>query len=144
MWYEFLDDAVRTLKSHFSDLSTVVVTNGYIESEPLKHLIPFIDAMNIDLKGYTNQYYRKICGARLEPVLKTIKMVHEACHIEITTLLVSNENDSLEEVEQIAKYIASVDENIPLHFSRYFPRYELENQATKIDILKKAADVAKG
>lgn len=144
MWYEYLDDAVRTLKSRFSDLSTVVVTNGYIEKEPLKHLLPSIDAMNIDLKGYTNQYYKKICGARLEPVLETIKVAHEACHIEITTLLVSNENDSLEEVEQIAKFIASIDKNIPLHLSRYFPRYKLENQATEIDILKKAAEVAKG
>ena len=99
--------------------------------------------MNIDLKGYTNQYYRKICGAKLNPVLETIKLVANKVHLEITTLLVSDENDSLEEVEEIAKFIASINPNIPFHLSRYFPKYKLNHQATEIEVLIKAKAIAR-
>ena len=118
----------------------VMVTNGYINQSPLMKLLPYIDAMNIDLKGYTNQYYRKICGAKLNPVLETIKLVANKVHLEITTLLVS---DSLEEVEEIAKFIASINPNIPFHLSRYFPKYKLNHQATEIEVLIKAKAIAR-
>ena len=143
MWYEYMYDASRKIKEHNKDTSVVVVTNGYINKEPLKRLLPYVDAMNIDLKGYTNRYYNKVCGARLEPVLETIKRCNENCHIEITTLLVSDENDSLEEVREIAQFIASVNEDIPLHLSRYFPRYKMINEATKIEKITEAQYEAK-
>jgi len=138
MWYEYIYDAAKRIKENNSNTSVVVVTNGYINEEPLMKLLPYVDAMNIDLKGYTNRYYNKICGAKLEPVLETIKIANEHCHVEITTLLVSEENDSVEEAREIAKFIASVNENIPLHLSRYFPRYKMENSATKIEKITKA------
>lgn len=143
MWYEYMYDAAKGIKESNTDTSVVVVTNGYINEEPLKKLLPYVDAMNIDLKGYTNRYYNNICGAKLEPVLETIKRSSEYCHVEITTLLVSEENDSLEESRQIAEFIASVDENIPLHLSRYFPRYKMENEATKIEKITEAQNEAK-
>lgn len=143
MWYEYMYDAAKAIKEHNKDTSVVVVTNGYINEEPLNKLLPYVDAMNIDLKGYTNRYYNKICGASLEPVLETIKRCNGKCHLEITTLLVSDENDSLEEAENIAKFISSVNPNIPLHLSRYFPRYKMESEATKVEKLIEARNVAK-
>ncbi|HEY5525725.1 MAG TPA: AmmeMemoRadiSam system radical SAM enzyme, partial [Clostridium sp.] len=143
MWYEYMYDASKKIKEHNKDTSVVVVTNGYINEEPLHALLPYVDAMNIDLKGYTNKYYNKVCGANLEPVLETIKRCNDHCHVEITTLLVSDENDSLKEVREIANFIASVNENIPLHLSRYFPRYKMENEATKIEKITTAQKEAK-
>jgi pyruvate formate lyase activating enzyme len=143
MWYEYMYDASKSIKENNPDTSVVVVTNGYINEEPLMKLIPYVDAMNIDLKGYTNRYYNNICGAKLEPVLETIKRCNDHCHVEITTLLVSEENDSLEEARQIAEFIANVNENIPLHLSRYFPRYKMENEATKVERIVEAQNEAK-
>lgn len=143
MWYEYMYDASKKIKEQSKDTSVVVVTNGYINEEPLKRLLPYVDAMNIDLKGYTNRYYNRVCGARLEPVLETIKRCNDKCHVEITTLLVSDENDSLEEVREIAQFIASVNEDIPLHLSRYFPRYKMENEATKVEKITEAQNEAK-
>ncbi|HEX9025158.1 MAG TPA: AmmeMemoRadiSam system radical SAM enzyme [Clostridium sp.] len=143
MWYEYIYDAAKDIKENNPDTSVVVVTNGYINEEPLLKLLPYVDAMNIDLKGYTNRYYNKICGAKLEPVLETIKIANKHCHIELTTLLVSDENDSLEEVREIAKFIASINVNIPLHLSRYFPRYKMENAATQIEKITEAQNEAR-
>lgn len=143
MWYEYMYDITKSIKENYSDTNVVVVTNGYINEEPLMKLLPYVDAMNADLKGYTNRYYNNICGAKLEPVLETIKRCNDNCHVEITTLLVSEENDSMEETRQILEFIASIDENIPLHLSRYFPRYKMENEATKVEIIKEAQNEAK-
>ncbi len=143
MWYEYIYDAAKSINENNPNKSVVVVTNGYINEEPLLKLLPYVDAMNIDLKGYTNRYYNKICGAKLEPVLETIKIANNHCHIELTTLLVSDENDSLEEVREIAKFIASINVNIPLHLSRYFPRYKMENAATQIEKITEARNEAK-
>ena len=143
MWYEYIYDVVKKIKGRNKDISTVLVTNGYVNKEPLEKILPYIDAMNIDLKGYTNKYYNNICGAKLEPVLDTIALASKYCHIEITTLMVRGENDSIDEIENIAKFIASVDKNIQLHLSRYFPRYNLNNPSTDIESIIKARDIAK-
>ncbi|GAA0075725.1 AmmeMemoRadiSam system radical SAM enzyme [Clostridium sp. CTA-5] len=143
MWYEYIYDAAKKLKEYDKNINIVIVTNGYINEEPLIKLLPFIDAMNIDLKGYTNRYYNEICGAKLEPVLDTIKTCSKHCHVEITTLLVSDENDSLEETREISKFISDIDKNIPLHLSRYFPRYKMQNDATEIEKIIKFREEAK-
>lgn len=134
---------MRLLKE--TDLSAVVVlvTNEYISEEPLKKLLPYVDAMNIDLKSFNPAYYKDLCGGSLQPVLKTIEIAAKACHVEITTLLVSGENDSLEEVEEIAKFLNSINHEIPLHLSRYFSRYKLENSPTDISFMRKAEEVAR-
>jgi pyruvate formate lyase activating enzyme len=143
MWYEFIYQASNEIKEKVPSANVVIVTNGYLNKEPLLKLLPYVDAMNIDLKGYTNRYYNNICGARLEPVLETIRTANDYCHVEITTLLVSDENDSVEEAGEIAKFIAGVNKNIPLHLSRYFPRYKMENQATQIEKMLSAQNEAK-
>ena len=143
MWYEYIFDVAKKIKEYDKNISIVLVSNGFVNKEPLEQILPYIDAMNIDLKGYTNKYYNNICGAKLEPVLETIALASKHCHIEITTLMVSGENDSIDEIENIAKFIASVDKNIPLHLSRYFPRYNLNNPPTDIENMIKARDIAK-
>lgn len=153
MWYEYMYEVCKSIKeisydksiinNSNSDFSTVIVTNGYVNEEPLQKILPYVDAMNIDLKAYTNRYYNKICGASLDPVLETIKRCSKECHVEITTLLVSDENDSEEEASNIAKFISSIDENIPLHLSKYFPRYKMENEATNIEKLLNAQYIAR-
>jgi pyruvate formate lyase activating enzyme len=143
IWYEYVYDCAKLLKGTNPSAVVVLVTNGYINKEPLKKLLPFVDAMNIDLKSFNNEYYKNLCDGSLEPVLKAIKIATKACHIEITTLLVSGENDSLEEVEEIAKFLSSIDKDIPLHLSRYFPRYRFENPPTDIEFMMEAEIEAK-
>lgn len=143
IWYEYIFECARLLKETNPDVAVVLVTNGYINEEPLKELLPFVDAMNIDLKSFNNDYYRKLCGGRLEPVLKTIEIASKHCHVEVTTLLVSGENDNLKEIEKIAMFLNSIDIDIPLHLSRYFPRYKHENSPTDIRFMKEAEKVAK-
>ena len=143
MWYEYIYEVSKKIKEYDKDISVVLVTNGYVNEEPLLKLLPYVDAMNIDLKGYTNRYYNNICGAKLEPVLNTIKIASENCHVEITTLMVNEENDSIEEISKIAQFIGSIDKNIPLHLSRYFPRYKMENPATHVDAIIQARNEAK-
>lgn len=144
IWYEYVYDCSKLLKETDPSASVVLVTNGYISEEPLKQLLPYVDAMNIDLKSFNNEYYKDLCGGSLQPVLKNIEIAAKACHVEITTLLVSGENDNLEEVEQIAKFLSNIDKDIPLHLSRYFPRYKLENSPTDVDFMRKAEKVARG
>ncbi|MFA6942178.1 MAG: radical SAM protein, partial [Clostridiaceae bacterium] len=143
IWYEYVLDTSKLLKEKAADKSIVLVTNGYINQEPLENLLPYVDAMNIDLKSYSNKFYKDICGGNLKPVLETIETAAKSCHIEITTLLVSGENDNLNEVEEIAKFLSSINRDIPLHLTRYFPRYKLDNPATDIDFMKKAENTAK-
>lgn len=143
IWYEYVYDCAKLLKETNPSAVVVLVTNGYINEEPLKKLLPFVDAMNIDLKGFNNEYYKNLCGGSLEPVLKAIRIASKACHVEITTLLVSEKNDNIEEVEEIAKFLSSIDKGIPLHLSRYFPRYKLENSPTDINFMMEAEIVAK-
>ncbi len=95
MWYEFVYDAARAVSQ--AGLKNVLVTNGFINPEPLEALLPYIDAMNIDVKGFTEKYYKQACGGRLKPVLKTVERAVKAWHVEITTLLVTGLNDLPEE-----------------------------------------------
>ena len=143
MWYEYIYEASKRIKEHNKETSVVLVTNGYINEEPLKQILPYIDAMNIDLKSFNEGYYNKLCGAKLEPVLKTIEIASKHCHVEITTLVVGDENDSKEEMENIAKFIGNIDKNIPLHLSRYFPRYKMENPPTEINKIIEGMEIAK-
>ena len=142
MWYEYIYDVAKRIKEYDKNISVVLVTNGYVNKEPLKKILPYIDAMNIDLKGFTNRYYNDICKAKIDPVLETIKMASEQTHVEITTLMVSDENDSVEEIDEIAKFIADIDKNIPLHLSRYFPKYKMKNPPTIVENIMKAKEEA--
>lgn len=122
---EYVLDTAALLKSE--DLKTVLVTNGYICREPFHGLLPLVDAMNIDLKGFTEEYYRKL-GGDLKTVMETIKTSASRCHVEVTTLVIPGENDSPQEITQMAQWLASVDRELPLHLTRFFPRHQYQDR----------------
>ncbi|WHH59330.1 AmmeMemoRadiSam system radical SAM enzyme [Petroclostridium sp. X23] len=142
IWYEYVYETSKKLKEGYTDLNVVLVTNGYIETEPLLKLLPYVDAMNIDLKSFEPDYYKKICSGNFKAVLDTIQQSYRRCHMEITTLLVNGLNDSEKEVEKIASYLGNLDKDIPLHLSRYFPTYKMDRPPTEIDVMLRAKDVA--
>lgn len=141
IWYEFVVESARLVK--LRGLKNVLVTNGFISEEPLKNLLPYIDAMNIDVKGFTEKYYREVCKGILEPVKRTVEIASKRCHVEITTLVVTDLNDSIEEIGEISKWISSLNKDIPLHLSRYFPNYKLSNDPTPVSTLMAASEEAK-
>lgn len=143
IWFEYVLDTARKVKELFPDRMVVLITNGYISTEALKELLPFIDAMNIDLKSFRSEYYRKICGGEVKSVQRIIEEANGSCHVEITTLLVNGLNDSMEEVEEIACWLAALNKNIPLHLTRYYPAYKMNRPATDVDLMHEAARIAK-
>jgi pyruvate formate lyase activating enzyme len=143
IWYEYIYNASRLLKESIKDIKIVLVTNGYIKEDPLKMLLPYVDAMNIDLKAFNNKYYKDVCGGSVKPVMDTIKISSKQCHVEVTTLLVNGENDSAGEIEEIAGFIAEINKDIPLHLSRYFPNYKMENPSTELEVMFEDRDIAK-
>jgi pyruvate formate lyase activating enzyme len=99
--------------------------------------------MNIDVKGFTERYYRDICKGLLEPVKRTVEIASKECHVEITTLVVTDLNDSIEEIGETSRWLSSIDKDIPLHLSRYFPNYKLSNEPTPLSTLAAAGEEAK-
>ena len=140
IWYEYVLDTARLAKKN--NLKNILVTNGFINQEPLLKLLPFIDALNIDLKSFRNSFYQKYCQGSLAPVLRTIEIAKSYSHIEITNLIIPGLNDQEEEIKGLVNWVASQGENIPLHFSRYFPCYKMNIEATPISTLYKARDIA--
>ena len=127
-------------------LKNIFVSNGYITAEALRMIQPVLHGANIDLKGFTEEFYQKVCGARLQPVLDAIRLYRELnIWIEITTLVIPGHNDSESELRDIARFIRSVDENIPWHVTRFHPTYKLNDQpATPLRTLKLARDIGFG
>jgi pyruvate formate lyase activating enzyme len=121
IWHEFVTDCAREFRK--AGMVNVLVTNGYVSPEPLAELLPLVDAMNIDLKSMDPGFYRKICGGDLDPVLDTIRAAAGRVHVELTTLLVTGENDSDDAIRKVVDFVAGTDPEIPLHFSRYFPHH---------------------
>lgn len=140
VWYEFVyDTAVLARKA---GLKNVLVTNGFIEPEPLKKLLPYIDAMNIDVKAFTDDFYRRMCAGRLDPVLRTVEIAVGHCLVEVTTLLVTGYNDTPGEIRKLASWVAGLDRELPLHLSRYSPRYRLNAPPTPLETMRRAREVA--
>ena len=138
--YEFVRDCA--VLAHEKGLKNVLVTNGMICTEPLKKLLPYIDAMNIDLKGFSDTFYKKISGD-FETVKSTIEVSSKSCHVEVTTLIIPGENDSAYEMEREATWLASLNPDIPLHISRFFPRYKMTDiEATPIKTIFALRDIA--
>ena len=107
-----------------------------------REILPFTDAMNVDLKGFTEEYYRKL-GGSLEAVKAFVRRAAEGCHVELTTLIVPGENDSEEEMEREAEWIASVDPEAVLHVTRFFPQYKMaDRKATDVETVYRLRDVA--
>lgn len=141
IWFEYVLDTARHIRSE--EYKNLLITNGYISEKALSELLPYIDAMNIDVKGFTKEYYHNVCGGSLEYVKRTVEAAAAECHIEITTLVIPGCNDSEKEMQELAKWLSSINPSIPLHLSRYFPRYRMEEQPTPVQTLislKKVAD----
>ncbi|MGI6226804.1 MAG: AmmeMemoRadiSam system radical SAM enzyme [Peptococcales bacterium] len=140
MWYEFVLDTCREI--HKVELKNILISNGYITEEPLKELLPYIDGANIDIKAFNETFYPKMCKGKLNPVKRTVEILAEHCHVEVTTLVIPGENDAKEEIEQLSRWLASISPNITLHLTRYFPNYQLNHPPTPIEILERAKEVA--
>jgi len=141
--YEYVLDIGKEARKR--GIKTVIVSNGYINPEPLQQLLPYLDAVKIDLKGFNDKFYQEIVGGRLEPVLETLKILkEEGIWFEIVYLILPGYNDDLEEIKKMAVWIKeNLGENVPLHFSRFYPMYQMENlPPTPEEMIKNARKVA--
>ncbi|EOT21683.1 hypothetical protein C805_03762 [Eubacterium sp. 14-2] len=123
--WEYVRDAARL--SRAAGMKNVLVTNGTASPDVLQELLLFMDAMNIDLKSFRRETYRKL-GGDLDTVQQFILQAAASCHVELTTLIVPGQNDSVAEMEEEARWIASADRKIPLHVTRFFPRYQMSDR----------------
>lgn len=143
IFFEYAYDTCKIARN--AGLRNVFVTNGYMTAEALEIISPYLDASNVDLKSFNDQYYRQMCNARLGPVLDSIRKMKELnIWVEITTLIVPGENDGEKELIGIAKFIADLDPDIPWHISRFHPDYQcLDKEITPIETLHKALSIGK-
>lgn len=139
--YEFVRDCAALVRE--AGMFNVLVTNGTIEEAPWRALLPLIDAVNIDLKGFTEAWYRRL-GGDLETVKRSIALAAEACHLEVTTLVVPGCNDGEDELRALSGWLASLSPDIPLHISRFFPRHCMNDlPPTPVDTVYRLAAVAR-
>jgi len=134
-----------SLLARQKDLKVIYVTNGYFSDKSIEEILTFVDAFNIDLKAMSRDFYKKVCGADLDVVLDNIKRVYdEGKHLEITNLIINDYNDSIEEINELCDFVVNeLDCNVPLHFSRVFPYYKMNDiSPTRPEILFKAKEIA--
>lgn len=142
IWFEFVLECARKVRSR--GLKNVLVTNGSVNPEPLEELLPFIDAMNVDLKSMDPDFYSKVCSSRLEPVLQTIKRAGRSCHVEITNLVIPGLNDTDELIGSLVDFVAeNLGTDTPLHFSAYYPCYRMTVEPTPLATLRRARAIAR-
>ncbi len=142
VWFEFMMDIAR--KSKEAGLRNVMISNGYVNTSPLTELLEVMDAFNIDLKGFTEDFYRRVTSARLQPVKDTVRMIRKNNrHLELTHLVVTGLNDDEGTFEEMVKWIGGeLGPDTPLHLSRYFPNFEMENKATPLPKLLQLYELA--
>ena len=148
--YEYVRDTARLV--HEMGMKNVMVSNGMADLSILEEIGPYIDAMNIDLKGFTDRYYRDVLKGSREMVLEFISRAVQICHVELTTLIVPGENDTEDEILELSRWISQLDtgemfpsgREIPLHISRFFPRFHMTDRpATKVKHIYKLAERAR-
>jgi pyruvate formate lyase activating enzyme len=142
VWFEYIRDVARSVRN--AGMKTVIVSNGYVEEEPLTEIIDFTDAFNIDLKSFNEASYRKLTGTHLEPVKRSLKQIAKSGkHLEITSLIIPGHNDSEEEMIRQTDWIAGeLGKNVPLHLSRYYPMYKRNDPATSLENLERLYEAA--
>lgn len=141
IWFEFVLECARKVRER--GLKNVLVTNGFVNPEPLEELLPFVDAMNIDVKSMDPDFYRKICKSSLEPVLVTCRRAKGDCHVEITNLLIPTLNDSDELIGELVDFVAGLGRETPLHFSAYYPCHKMTIEPTPVETLRRAFQIAR-
>jgi pyruvate formate lyase activating enzyme len=143
VFYEYMLDTARLGRQ--SGLKSVVISAGYFNPDPLKELCQAVDAIKIDLKGFNRDFYRQVCFATLDPVLESIKTIHESgVHLEIVNLVVPTLNDDEDELREMARWIVdNVGPDVPVHYSRFYPQYKLTNlPPTPVEKLERARQIA--
>lgn len=141
IWYEYVLETAALL--HEQGQKVVLVSNGYIEKEPLQQLLPLVDAMNIDVKSFNPEFYKKHCRGQLEAVMATVELAMAECHVEITTLIIPGENDDPAEIADLSRWLAGLDRHTPLHLSRYHPAFTFRRSATPETTMHRACNTAR-
>jgi len=140
IWWEYVYDTARLAREN--GLVNVLVTNGYVQEEPLREMLPFIDALNVDVKGMRPDFYRDICRGRLEPVLETCRIAAARTHVEFTNLVIPGYNDTDDDFEKLSSWAAqNMGRQTPAHLSAYFPVYKLQAEPTPLSTLERAAGI---
>ena len=148
--YEYIRDTAKLVRE--AGMYNVIVTNGTASLDVLNELAPYIDAMNIDLKGFTDSYYNDVLGGSRQMVMEFIEEAVRHCHVELTTLIVPGENDSEDEMREMTEWIAGltdadgnrIGDNVPLHISRFFPRFHMtDRSATDVSLVYRLAETAR-
>ena len=141
IWFEYVLETSNLVRDR--GLVNVLVTNGFISAEPLEQILSLTDAMNIDVKAFTEGFYEKYCNGSLADVKRTVERAAQSCHVEITTLVIPSLNDSTEEISELAQWLSTIDPNIVLHLSRFFPNYRMkEIPPTPLSTLENARESA--
>lgn len=143
IFFEYAYDTAKL--AHKEGLRNIFVSNGFESKEALKKIYPYLDAINIDLKGFTENFYKNVCGGKLAPVLENIKRIYEmGVWLEVTTLIIPTKNDSDKELTKIAEFIKSVSPDIPWHVTAFYPQYKMKNlPPTPPQTLERAYDIGK-
>jgi pyruvate formate lyase activating enzyme len=141
VFFEYAYDTAKIATAR--GIKNVFVTNGYMTEEALGEIEPYLDAANVDLKGFTDEFYRRTCGAQLQPVLDAIRLMHQmGVLVEVTTLIVPGHNDSDEELRRIARFLADISLDLPWHISRFVPHYKMTDvPPTPVETLHRAAEI---
>ena len=140
IWFEYVLETAKLARE--KGLKNVLVTNGFVQQEPLKELLPYVDALNVDIKSIRPEFYKKICRGQLEPVLETCKTAVKSVHVEVTNLIIPGHNDSDEDFEKLAGWIAeNLGRQTPTHLSAYFPCYKMTAPPTPLSTLEHAYDI---
>jgi len=142
IWHEYVTDTATLVRD--AGLKNVLVTNGIVEEQPLRDLLPLVDAMNVDIKAMSEDFYRKLCSGAAWVPRRTVEMAFAAgVHVEITNLLIPGYNDSEDELRALFDWAASISPKLPVHLSAYRPAYKLDAPATPPSTLRKAYELAK-
>lgn len=126
IWFEYLLDALPLLTE--AGLKSVLVTNGYLNEEPARQIVPLVDAFNVDLKSFNDSFYRQYCGGSIEPVKGFIELAAAHAHVEVTCLVIPGLNDTEEEIAKMAGWLSGISREIPLHLSRFVPRFRMDSR----------------
>lgn len=140
VWMEFVMDCARLARSE--GLRNVLVTNGYISGAVLNQALEVVDALNVDVKGWTEEFYKTVIHGRLRPVIETVENAHGKAWVETTYLVIPGENDGDDDVRALSKWLAGLSPSIPLHLSRYFPAHRFNRPATPTATLERLRQVA--
>lgn len=141
IFFEFAYDTARL--AHPKGIKNVFVSNGYMSAEALDRIAPYLDAINVDLKAFTDKSYKEVCGARLAPVLETIQHVKDrGIWVEVTTLVIPGLNDSADELRDMGRFVKGVGREVPWHVTAFYPTYQMTDRPpTPAATLRRAREI---